>query len=870
MEPDERKGTRVRKQDQVFAKWKSDSPRPLQGRMDSRALRKALFITAVVAVVGSTILPAQETRYLPAKEGAHYMFNYYFPPAPSSTPWWPAWAPDGKSIAVAMQGSIWRVDPSTGAAVELVNSGAKYLSSPAWSRDGKWLVYTADDDGKNIQLEILNVSTGESHALTTDRQIYADPVFSPDGTRLCYVSTLPSGYFNIYVRPIRDGQWAGEEIAVTRDHKYPHERLYFGAWDMHTQPAWTPDGKEIVFVSNRGIPLGSGDLWRMPAAPDSAGKAKSILHEQTLYRTRPDVSPDGKRIVYTSAIGGGDQYNHLYVIPIEGGAPYKLTFGDWDDFHPRWSPDGEWIAYISNEGGLPQLCLLETYGGQKKKILITKRHWKRPMSALHVRVVNKAGQLTSARIYLTAGDGKFYAPPDSYARIGLNDRHVFYTEGEFTVELPAGPAAVEAVRGFEYVPATGSAKPGGSLTLELRRLLDPPARGWYSGSTHVHPSYGGNFHTTLESINRVSRAEDQHMLNALVANKDNRVFDWQFFVPGGGDHPISRNDPEYKVVVGEEYRPPFWGHVFLIGLRDHLISPFTTGYEGTAIDSLYPSNTDIFRKAAAQGAVTGYVHAFGGDADPMKYGLGGGKAFPIDAALGTVNALEWSNAGHATIGVLHRIWNNDLHVAPAGGEDSMGDMHIRQLVGSVRTYVFTGRSLGAQAWQDGLRQGHDFFTTGPLLDFTIDGKLPGDELHLPAGGGTVTLEGGVTCLAPISKLVIYHNGSVLKDLPADHPFREQVHVTDSGWYSLYAEGPPNKFIDAKFPQAATNAIRVYVGDGKIRDRASAEYFIRWIDKLRALADAWPWWRSDAEKQHVFAQFDEARKVYEKLAGEARQ
>ena len=50
--------------------------------------------------------------------------------------------------------------------------------------------------------------------------------------------------------------------------------------------------------------------------------------------------------------------------------------------------------------------------------------------------------------------------------------------------------------------------------------------------------------------------------------------------------------------------------------------------------------------------------------------------------------------------------------------------------------------------------------------------------------------------------------------------------------------------------------------------ASAEYFIRWIDKLHKMADAWPWWRSEVEKRHVFAQFDEARSIYQKLAREA--
>ncbi|PYT26701.1 MAG: hypothetical protein DMG57_20670 [Acidobacteria bacterium] len=842
-------------------------------------MRNIRTSTLFVLVFGfATGLCAQVPEYPASKHGENYMFNFYFPPAPSSTPWAPAWSPDGKWIAVAMEGSIWKIDPATGSATE-VTYNRKYHSSPTWSPDGKWIVYTADDDTKSIQLEILNVATGQTHALTSDQQIYTDPVFSPDGQRLCYVSTRPNGYFNIYVRPVRDGQWAGDEIAVTRDHKYPRDRLYFGPWDMHIEPAWSRDGNEIFFVSNRGVPLGSGNLWRMPLPSISAGtdpmeNAQSILTEQSLYRTRPDVSIDGKRIIYSSTAGGADQYAHLYVVPAAGGAPYKMTFGSFDDFHPRWSRDGEWIAYISNEGGLPQLCLLETYGGTRKKILVRERHWKRPMGRVHVRVIDeKTGNPTPAHIQYLASDGKFYGPNDAYARLGLSGRHFLHTSGDFSVEMLPGIMTLEVLKGFAYEPAKKEVNIRQDATTEatipLDRLIDMKTLGWFSGSTHVHMNYAGNLSNTLDNLRMMSRAEDQDVLNELIANKDNRVLDWQYFVPGGGEHPISKNDPSLKVIVGEEYRPPFYGHVFFLGLRDHLISPFTTGYEGTAIESLYPSNTDMFRKAAAEGAVTAYVHAFTGDQDPLETNLGVAKGFPVDAALGTVRALEWSHSSRAQLRVWHDALNNDLPIAPVGGEDSINSLHNTNLIGSVRTYVHWDGPLTADSWLDGLRKGHTCFSTGPLMDFRINGKFPGDALRLPATGGTVSVEGTIWSIAPLSKVVLYSNGQVVKELPTSGHFAFQMPVSKSSWYSLYAEGPASRYLDALYPQAATNAIRVYVGDQLIRNRESAEYFIRWIDKLHKMADEWPWWRSDAEKQHVFSQFDEARRIYERLASEAR-
>ncbi len=839
-----------------------------------------LALPVILAAQPAVYAPEHgELQYVNARTGGNYMYNFYLPPPGTSTPWWPSWSPDGASLAFSLQGTIWQMRVGTKEAYELVHA-AEYLSSPEWSPDGRHVVFTADD-GQSINLRMLDLETGRVTHLSDGDFLNLDPAWSPDGTRLAYVSTRPNGYFNIFVMEIVEG--AGGEIAqLTQDHAFGKPRLYFGDIDLHIQPSWMPNSDTLLFVSNRGIPLGSGGVWRMPVVENGIDQATLIRKEETLYRTRAHVSHDGTRFVYSSHLGG--QFNNLFVLPTVGGEPYKLTFGAWDSFHPRWSPDGKWIAYVSNQGGLPELNLLQTFGGRNQKVEIETFHWKTPVGRVDVRVVDAAsGELLPARIYNKAADGKTYVAANAYHRQGRLGEHFFHTNGAFSLEVPAGELTLEALHGFEYHPdahiAIVTAGETTEATLTLRRMADRKADGWYSGSNHVHMNYAGNLHNTPENLIFMAEAEDLDVVGELVANKDNRILDYQFFT--GAVHPLS--DDARVLYFNEEYRPPFYGHVSFINLTEHLISPFTTGYEGTAIESLYPSNTQMFRLAREQGAMGAYVHPYWGSADPLETNLGVAKAFPVDLALGTIDYHELvSGANWAAYLVWHHALNNGFKIAAVGGEDSISNLHRTAIVGQMRAYGFLGERLSWDGWLDAIRNGRLFVTNGPLLELWVDDQTLGSAINLPAEGGTVTVRGAVQSIAPLDSAELVINGRKMNlgDLSL-HPdptgagtnftFQRSVEIHESSWITLqaHATGAIHPIDDA-FQQATTNPIWVIVGQRPVRSAASANYFIRWIDKLTGMAETHPGWRSSRERESVLGEFLQARAVYERLLQEAQE
>ena len=134
-------------------------------------------------------------------------------------------------------------------------------------------------------------------------------------------------------------------------------------------PDVTPDGKTLVFWSDRG---GSGELWSRPL---SGGEAVQLTNDSGNDRIPnhryggegpPRISPDGQRIAWMSIRGGEDW--DVYTMNLEGGDIRRLTDSLSDDGYPSWSPDGRWIAFDSDRYGSFDLFVVRAEGGKPDRL----------------------------------------------------------------------------------------------------------------------------------------------------------------------------------------------------------------------------------------------------------------------------------------------------------------------------------------------------------------------------------------------------------------------------------------------------------------------------------------------------------------------
>ena len=260
----------------------------------------SVIAAAAAAVPGTSREPVLKQIRLPH---AYYYREMYVPQV-TSGPTSATWSPDGQELIYSMQGSLWRQRIGSREASQ-VTSGDGYDYQPDWSPDGRHVAYaTYRNDA--VELWLLDLTSGATRAIVAQGAVNVDPRWSPDGSRLAFVSTSHEGRWHVFVAPMDDGR-IGTPVRVTEDHDSRLPRYYYSVWDHYLSPSWSPDGRELMLVSNRGRVWGTGGLWRMPAVPGNDGPRDSL---------RGDHVEGAARLVAGWRASGLQQLSRTAVAPV--------------------------------------------------------------------------------------------------------------------------------------------------------------------------------------------------------------------------------------------------------------------------------------------------------------------------------------------------------------------------------------------------------------------------------------------------------------------------------------------------------------------------------------------------------------------------
>lgn len=804
-----------------------------------------------------------------------YYYREMYLPQLTSGPSAAAWMPDSRTLIYSMAGSLWQQQMGSTSAEQLT-SGKGYDYQPDVSPDGSWVIYDCYDNDA-VELWALNLKDGSTRQLTGNKAVNLEPRFSPDGKRIAFVSTSGTGHFHIFISEFANGSLTNTR-QLTPENVSSLPRYYYSKVDHEISPVWSRDGQEILYISNRGRIHGTGGFWRIKVEPGS--EPHQIHYEETTWKARPDFSPDGKRIVYASY--AGQSWHQLWLIPANGGDVFPISYGQYDNINPRWSPDGKQIAFVSNRGGNTSLWVQTIPGGAQTEVKIESRRYLKPMGRLQIKVLGD-GKPTPARIFLTAQDGRAYAPIDAWMQaddsfdrsLGRFEPHYFQTDGTAAVDVPIGKVQIGVMKGYEHAfeqrSVTVSADKTTEVTVALKTFDLPwdPKTKWTSGDVHVHMNYAGTYRNTPKHLVEQAAAENLSIVENLIVNKEQRIPDIAYFSTDADPASTFQN----LLLHGQEFHTSYWGHLGLLHLKNNFLLPDYVGYPNTGAASLYPMNANVADLAHAQSGVVGYVHPIETVPDPAKdatlnYEL------PVDVALGKADYIEVVGfADHrSTAEVWYRLLNCGFRLPTAAGTDAMENYaSLRGPLGTNRVYVSVPKGpLAIQPWLEGIKKGRTFATNGPLLGFTLNGNAIGEEVKLADGAKEVSFSASLRSIVPIDHLQIICNRHLAKDLPlaTDRKSADARGTipAQTGWCVLRAwnEKATYPVLDL-YPYATTSPIYISVaGMAAPSAKEEAGYFMAWIDRMSAAAEKNESWNTPEEKSSVLDTLKQARGVYEKM------
>jgi Tol biopolymer transport system component len=244
-------------------------------------------------------------------------------------------------IVFVRDGDIYRMS-ATGTNVVQLTKGPFVDRNPA-RRGGKVAFERYDPAGFfGWHIWVMNSDGSGATRITSGSFNHTEPAWSPDGSRIVYVSDRPlPGAAKGGVEPQR-----GPDLWVMNADGSGRTPLTRSVGVIEYTPAWSPDGTKIAYVSG-GAGTGGGDLFVLTLMTGTVKQLTTGPPRQ--LETSPTWSPDGARIAYARRQEPQLGSDRIYVIRSGGSPPEQLT--NHTSSFPSWSPDGSAIAYVATRRG---------------------------------------------------------------------------------------------------------------------------------------------------------------------------------------------------------------------------------------------------------------------------------------------------------------------------------------------------------------------------------------------------------------------------------------------------------------------------------------------------------------------------------------
>ena len=572
----------------------------------------------------------------------------------------PQVSPDGKWVAYVLStpdsvkdksdSDIWMISWDGKESIKLTAS-KEGESRPRWTPDGRYLTFLSSRyETKKSQIWRMDRRGGEAEKLTDLKYSISDYVWSPDSKKIALIikdqeSKEEEEKKDKTAKPIMIDRYHFKQdgagyLERKRNHLYVFDvdtkkldTLTTGDFD-EGNPAWSPDGKKIVFVSNRTADPdrnGNSDIWVMEAKKGSPLKQLTTWQDSD---TSPAWSPDGKWIAYLkSQTPEYDIYDQaqLALIPSEGGTPKILNATlDRDVSTPRWSADGNSVMTVVDDDRRSHIFSFD-HNGNKKAITTGDRTFNSLQRAFGTSwVAMSSDPVTPSEIYVIENG---------------NARRLTHIHDEFLK-----PLMLASVEAFDSKSKDGT-NVGNMLFWPVDKPKDQklPTIFWIHGGPTAQDDFGFDF------IPQVFAAQGYAVATVNYRGSSGKGFAFS------------------KAISGD------WGNkevMDIIGAVDHLIKTgkadadnlIIGGWSYGGILTDYVTATDPRFKAAASGAGSALqLSLYGTDQYTIQY--------ETELGVPWKNMDKWMKVSYPFLNVekiktptLYMVGEKDFNVPAAGGE----------------------------------------------------------------------------------------------------------------------------------------------------------------------------------------------------------